>query len=153
MAINGPTNALDERKITQAAATLKPRRKVLLASLMAGNTVAKSSQIARYSHPNAGREAIADMRRKLPELMEAVGMSTPDILRKLRKKLDAQKTITANWNGEITDIIEVDDNGIQMDAIKLSLRLHGLLASDSADGPSHLNISITNTVDVNKDEE
>ena len=151
MAVQGPTSAVDARKIERDISALKPRRRVLLAALVAGNTVAKSSEIARYSAPRAGTEALADMRKRLPEMMDAIGLSTSDLLRKIKAKTEAQKTITANWNGEITDIIEVDDHGVQMDAVKLSLRLRGLLASD-VDGPSHLNITIANTIDVSKSE-
>lgn len=144
MADSVPTQTLDERSLESAASGLKPRRKVLLASLMSGNTMVESAKIARYSAPRAGTEALADMRKKLPALMDALGLSTPDLLRRLHKKLDAQKTITAQWNGEISDIIEVDDHGIQMDAVKLSLRLHGLLANDNDGGPSHLSITLNN---------
>ena len=152
MAIAGNTDAVEPRNFEQDISALKPRRRVLLAALAAGNTVAKSSQMARYSAPRAGTEALADIRKKLPQLMEAMGLSTAEILGRVRKKLDAQKTITATFMGSITDVIEVDDHGAQLDAIKLSLRLHGLLSNDSADGPSHLNITIANTIDVSKNE-
>ena len=151
MAIAGNTDAVEPRNFEQDISALKPRRRVLLAALAAGNTVAKSSQIARYSAPRAGTEALADMRKRLPEMMDAIGLSTSDLLRKIKAKTEAQKTITANWNGEITDIIEVDDHSVQLDATKLALRLRGLLASD-VDGPSHLNITIANTIDVSKTE-
>jgi hypothetical protein len=144
MADNAPTVAVDERKILQGISTLKPRRQALLTALATGKSVADSSRFAGYSKPKQGSEALADIRKKLPELMEAMGMSTAEILKRVRKKWDAQKTVTASWNGEITDIIEVDDNSVQMDAIKLSLRLHGLLSSDAEHGSSTLNIQINN---------
>jgi len=111
---------------------------------MSGKSVADSSRFAKYASPKQGSEALSDLRKKLPALMDTLGLSTPDLLRRLHKKLDAQKTITAQWNGEISDIIEVDDHGIQMDAVKLSLRLHGLLTNDSDGGPSHLSITLNN---------
>lgn len=146
MADAASTGPLGARNIEQAASSLKPRRKLLLASLVAGNTVAESSKIARYSAPRAGSEALADLRKKVPELMDALGLSTKELLERLHKKCDATKTITASWNGQITDVIEVDDHGIQMDAIKLSLRLHGHLANDSEYGAKTMAISINNTV-------
>jgi hypothetical protein len=144
MAIASDTKAVGPRNIQQGISALKPRRQALLTALATGKTVADSSRFAGYASPKQGSEALADLRRKLPELMEAIGMSTPDILRKLKRKLDAQKTITASFMGQISDVIEVDDHGVQMDAIKLSLRLHGLLSSDSEHGNTHLNIQINN---------
>jgi hypothetical protein len=142
MASNSSVLPLDTREIEHAASSLKPRRKALLNAILAGNTVARSAQLAGYSAPRAGTEALTEMRKKLPELMESLGMSTADALRELRRKWRAQKTITASHEGQITDILEVDDNGAQLDALKLSLRLHGLLANEET-GPSVLNINIT----------
>jgi hypothetical protein len=152
MPTDTPTLPPDERNLEQAVAELRPRRKVLLGALLAGNTVAESSRIAKYSAPRAGSEALADMRKKLPALMDMLGLSTTDLLRKVKQKTEATKVITANWNGEITDAIEVEDHGTQMDAVKLSLRLRGLLTNDS-DGPSHLTIAFSNVSVTNNEHE
>jgi len=152
MAMESDRKAVGERSLEGMASTLKPRRKVLLASLISGNGVTESARIAGYAHPErAGTLALQKMRESLPELMDAIGMSTRDLLTQLNSKRKASKIIAASWNGEFTDVMEVDDHPIQMDAIKLALRLHGHLTPDSGDGAGHLTVTISNVVNT-KDE-
>lgn len=63
------------------------------------------------------------------------------ILEKLRDQLDATKTVTASFMGQISDSMEIADNQARGKAIELGLKLHRLI-----DGDAHTSIGTVNVM-------
>ena len=114
---------------------LTTKRKLLLSGLADGKSMAEATAGALMSRQH-GYATLNQLRERLSELMDAIGLSERAILERLRDKLDATKTVTASFMGKITDSIEVADNPTQMDAIKTAAKMHGMFDRD--DGPTNV---------------
>jgi hypothetical protein len=86
-----------------------------------------------------------------PEMPEAIsaylesipGLNRRHVLQRLREHMDATRTVTATFMGQITDSVEVADNPTQLKAIELALRLHRLIGDDGQRAP-HIGTVIIN---------
>src|SRR5215469_17264556 len=93
------------------------KRLALLNGVANGLSTSEASRRAGYATPIVGHEMWRDIRKALPELMENAGITVQGILVRLRERLDATKTVTASFQGGITDSIEVADNDAQGHAL------------------------------------
>jgi hypothetical protein len=135
-----------------ALPTLTPRRRDQLRRVLSGEPVGKASLAVGYKTANVGVHALSDTRKRLLAAMDHFNL-TPEVYVRdyMLPLLNATNTVTATFMGQITDRLEVPDNGTRMSALKECGKMMELYPKESGDGPSHLAISISNTVDVHKD--
>lgn len=119
---------------------LTTRRRLLLSGLVDGKSVAAASRSAGFISRQSGHDAFQQMREQLPELMRKIGLDEHAVLGRIRDKMDATKVVTASFNGEITDALEVPDNQAQMHAIELAADLLGLKPRDDRTSIGSINI-------------
>jgi hypothetical protein len=158
------TRTLDKVKITWltlgnmadqvSSLTLPLRRRDQLRRVLAGQPIGQASLDVGYKTKNVGTHALSDTRKRLLAAMDYFHLTPETFTRDyLLPLLNATSTITASYEGKITDTLEVSDNGTRLSAAKECGKLMGLYPREQLDGPSHLAISITNTVDVHEAEE
>lgn len=71
--------------------------------------------------------AIISVRKRITELLEAQGLGIVELTKKLKKLTEAKKRVTDN--GDFTGW--EPDNRTSLEAIKIALRIHGLLGHKS----------------------
>ena len=70
--------------------------------------------------------AIISVRKRITELLEAQGLGIMELTKKLKNLTEARKDV--NNNGDFTG---QPDNNARLEAIKIALRIHGLLGYKS----------------------
>lgn len=111
------------------------RRKALVLGLANGASVPEASKAAGMSK-QAGYEALATLRQQYDGIMDAAGMTPEALFRRIAAKLDATKLELAKDGGQFTDVMEVGDQGTQMAALQLAVRLRGLEPVEERQGPT-----------------
>jgi hypothetical protein len=67
---------------------------------------------------------------KLREVMRERGLTEEEVIvRYLIPRLSATKTIVAQYKGEVTDVLEVPDHAVTLEAVEMFLQLHGAFPS------------------------
>lgn len=103
---------------------------MLLNGVVEGKSVSDAGKDAGYRSRHNAHDALRSIRDRLPELLRKHGLDEDAFAIRLRDKLDATKTVTASFMGQISDSIEVADNPTQMAALELVADLHGMTAKD-----------------------
>jgi hypothetical protein len=73
----------------------------------------------------SGAQAFEQIKQKAPELMERVGLSSANLIKKhLVPLLHATDVRIFQKDGEITDFVEVEDNATRLYATRMALELN-----------------------------
>src|SRR6266478_3352073 len=89
------------------------RRAILLSELADGKTMAQATAAARMQR-QSGYEALEEMRALVPRVMDDVGLDVHSILARIREKCDAQETKFFQFEGRVTQTVDVEAHGIQL---------------------------------------
>lgn len=106
---------------------LTTRRAILLSELADGKTMAQATATARMQR-QSGYEALEEMRALVPKVMDDVGLDVHSILARIREKCDATETKFFQYEGRVTQRVDVEAHGIQLKAIELAASLRPELA-------------------------
>ena len=132
---------------------LAPRRAAHLKRVLNGEPIGDASLAVGYASRTTGSRALADTRKKLLDAMDHFHLTPEGLVRDyLLPLLNATTTVTASYEGRITDTLELADNSTRLAALRDTFKLGGMFPREISDGPSHLNITIANTIDVSKTE-
>jgi hypothetical protein len=108
------------------------RQKKLIKNIPTSNSHAEAAVKAGYPLKNAAQsahQALRQMRGRVPDLMDQLGISERDLIDKhLRPLLTAKRTIFAQKDGKFTDKRTVDALETQIRALDMALLLHGSYA-------------------------
>jgi hypothetical protein len=112
---------------------LTNRERAFVRSLANGNSVTRAALDAGYSAKNPGQsgwQALANIRHKVPELLNQHGLTDQALIEKhLKPLLNATEVKHFQHNGEVTDSRRVPDNATRLKALDMAFRLHGSYAS------------------------
>jgi hypothetical protein len=131
---------------------LHPRRVAQLKRVLNGEPIGEASKAVGYSSKSTGSRALSDTRKRLLAAMDHYKLTPETYVRDyLLPLLNATTTLTASYEGQITDTMEVADNSTRMAAIRETAKMMQLYPREQSDGPATLNIQINNTIDTNGD--
>jgi hypothetical protein len=106
------------------------RQGVLASAVAGGMSIADAGILAGYQHRQNADEAYRSIRTKMIEDLAQYGVTTAAIAAKIREKMDAKETKFFQSNGLITDAIDVEAHGIQLQATEMAADILGLRGRD-----------------------
>jgi Terminase small subunit len=127
--------AAEEKKRAKAKARkpLNPRQSRFEIAYVKTRSLKKAALAAGYSPKNptqSGRQALAVIKEKAPEVMNRLGLTLETIIHKyLTPLLEAEETKFAQFEGEFTDAVEVDALSIRLGAVRTALEIHGAIGA------------------------
>lgn len=120
------------------------KRRLMLHGLATGQSIVRAAESAGMSR-QAAHQAIADMREQMPGLLAEVGLDPRSILCRLREKADAKDkrffVLIDEHGRQVITEREVDDNRVQMDALKTAAKMQSMLDGDSGVRIGSINIA------------
>jgi hypothetical protein len=112
---------------TKGNKQLKPRQFALVKSLLDGMTITEAARRAGYSKKcpgQAGYQALQNLKLKMPELLDRLGLSDATLIEKhLKPLLSAQTTKFFQHGGKVTGKRIVADNDVRLRALDIAFRL------------------------------
>jgi|ERR1700739_8482 len=101
-------------------------------ALMQSRSLTKAAVYAGYAPEHAGQaghKALAAIQKKVPTIMDELGLSVSTLVKKhLIPLLNATTTKLATDEGEFTDYVDLEDNSARFNALDAAFRLHGAYA-------------------------
>ncbi len=111
---------------------LMPRQVAFLKNLVDGMTVTEAARNAGYSKKcpgQSGYQALQNLKLKMPELFDRLGLSDVALIEKhLKPLLRARTTKFFQHEGKVTGKRIVADNDARLRALDMALRLRGTFA-------------------------
>jgi hypothetical protein len=111
------------------ARQLTPRQVEFAKHLLESDTITEAARRAGYSDKNlaqSGHQALKAIRLKMPELMDALGLSEKALIEKhLVPLLSATSTKFFQHEGRVTQKREVADNDARLKALDMAFKLRG----------------------------
>lgn len=104
--------------------------------------MAEAASDAKMLRTSAYR-AVDDLRERLPELMDGVGLDVRSILCRIREKMDAHETKFFQYEGKVTQTVDVEAHGVQLKAIELAASLRPELRPDASVSVGTVNVLFT----------
>jgi len=108
---------------------LKPRQRALVKNLVVGMTITEAARRAGYSRKcpgQAGYQALQNLKLKMPELLDRLGLSDVALIEKhLKPLLSAQTTKFFQRRGKVTGKRVVADNEARLKALDMAFKLRG----------------------------
>lgn len=117
------------RSAKQLAASDKvtPRQSKFVKAFVKTRNARQSALIAGYSPKDpdsAGQNVLQALRLKAPEVMARLGLTMGAVIQKhLVPLMHATETKFAQYEGEFTDSVDLEDNGIRLGATRTALQL------------------------------
>jgi hypothetical protein len=112
---------------------LMPRQVALVKNLVDGMTITEAARRAGYSKKcpgQSGYQALQNLKMKMPELLDRLGLSDVALIEKhLKPLLSARTTKFFQHGGKVTGKRIVADNDARLRALDMALRLRGSFAS------------------------
>ena len=113
---------------------LTPRQKRLLGEIPKIESPAEAAERAGYGPRISVEQGYLTVRwsiEQAPEALDSVGMTLERVLKRhLAPRLDAVKTVSFQYRGEVRDTREVPDWRTRLEALKLCFTLHGVLPEE-----------------------
>jgi hypothetical protein len=120
------------KRLKRMKKSLTARQRALIKNLTKGMSVSEAALKAGYTDkaPNqAGHQALEQVRAKMPELLDAKGLTDDALIDKyLRPGLEATETEFAKYEGKITDSCDVVAWGPRKEFLDMTFRLKGSYA-------------------------
>jgi len=108
---------------------LKPRQMALVKNLVTGMTLTEAARSAGYSKKcpgQAGYQALQNLKLRMPELLDRLGLSDVALIEKhLKPLLSARTTKFFQHEGKITGRRIVADNDARLRALDMASKLKG----------------------------
>jgi hypothetical protein len=124
-------------------------RQSRMAKILSENAVKSRSEaaiLAGLSPKNprqSAYQALESIKKKAPEIMDALGLSLPYIIDKhLRPLMEATETKVFAHEGEITDYAELADNTTRRYATNMALELHGAYPTEQEKQQGSLGVEV-----------
>jgi hypothetical protein len=123
-------------KVAKLRNMLTPRQSRFAKALMDRKVKSRTQAaiIAGYSPKNArqsANQAFSQILSKGPEAMQEAGLSLPVMIDKyLRLLLEAKDTKLAQFEGQYTDFVELEDNRTRLGAVRMSFELLGAFPAE-----------------------
>jgi len=118
---------LVKQKTPKSQKRLTLRQSRFAAAFMKTRSLKEAALAAGYSPKNpsqSGAQALAEIKLRAPEVMNESGLSLPIVIKKyLTPLLHATKTKFFQYEGKVTDYVEVEDNGTRLGATVKALEL------------------------------
>lgn len=112
------------------------RQAVLTNAIAEGMSISEAGRLAGYRSPQNAHDVYRNLRDRLADVMDGVGLTERVIAERIREQLYATKTVTASFMGQITDSIEIADNQAIGKAIETAARIRGMV--DVGDSGTHI---------------
>ena len=120
------------RSMAQGNKQLKPRQVALVRNLVDGMTITEAARRAGYSKKcpgQAGYQALQNLRLKMPELLDRLGLNDVALIEKhLKPLLSARTTKFFQYRGKVTGKRIVVDNDARLKALDMTFKLRGSFA-------------------------
>jgi hypothetical protein len=129
---------------------LTPQQRALVKHLLAGKTITDSARLAGYADNGyvgqMGSQALEAIRRKMPEVLDAHGLTDEVLIEKYLKPLmNAEETEFAKFEGKITDERNVIAWEPRKSGLDMAFNLKGSYAASQSNGPangSHITVNV-----------
>jgi hypothetical protein len=117
-----------EPQVEKKNRKLTPRQRRLLKALPHAKTIAEAGRIAGYSARQATNQALRNLREKMPEMLDRLGLTDERIIDDcLRPGLFATETRFLAHEGRVTETVEVIDHPTRHKFLTTYLTLRGHL--------------------------
>lgn len=120
-------------KTTKPRQTLTAKQSAFVIAFIRTQQKNKAALLALYSpkHPDqSGYQAFQAIQKKVPDIMDRMGLTVPALIEKhLVPLLNAKTVKMAQDEGIFTDVVALDDNGSQLTALDIAFKLHGAYAA------------------------
>jgi hypothetical protein len=119
---------------------LTPKQSRLIENLAGGATITDAAIEAGYSASSRmtagqlGSQALESVRRKMPEVLAAHGLTDDTLVQKLGSLLNAKETKFFQKDGKITDSVALEALGIQAQALDMAFNVRGAYPQRGGDG-------------------
>jgi hypothetical protein len=124
-----------KRISVRANKQLKPRQVAFVKNLVDGMTITEAARSAGYSKRcpgQAGYQALQNLKLKMPELLDRLGLSEVVLIEKhLKPLLSAQTTKFFQHRGKVTGKRLVTDNEARLRALELAFKLKGSFVQEN----------------------
>ncbi len=111
-----------------------PRQVALVKNLVDGMTITEAAQRAGYSKKcpgQSGYQALQNLKLKMPELLDRLGLSDIALIEKhLKPLLSARTTKFFQHRGKVTGKRLVTDNEARLKALDMAFKLRGSFAQE-----------------------
>jgi hypothetical protein len=111
---------------------LQPRQVALVKNLMDGMTLTEAARRAGYSKKwpgQAGYQALQNLKLKMPDLLERLGLGDVTLIEKhLKPLLSAEMVKFFQYKGKVTDKRIVPDNDTRLKGLDIAFKLRGAYA-------------------------
>lgn len=131
MAVDGP-RMTPEAATPPAPPRMTTRRAILAQGVADGLSIAEAGRRAGVAHRQSAHEMYNSVREQLPALMDGVGLDVRSILCRIREKCDAHETKFFQFEGKVTERVDVEAHGVQLKALELAVSLRPELAKPEA---------------------
>ena len=84
----------------------------------------------RQSAGRMGRLALAAIRGRVAEMLDAAGLDDVALLRRVKEGLEAETIVTTTWHGEVVDRQSYPDHRVRRRYLEMALRLRALYPED-----------------------
>ena len=115
-----------------------PKRRKLIAELARGKSITEAEKAAGYSTKwpgQSGSQALRAMRKTMPEVLEAAGLTDEALIEKyLKPLLNARETKFFQRNGRVVSKRQVVAWGPRKDGLDLAFKLKGSYATPDEHG-------------------
>lgn len=126
---------MERRSRTKGSKQLRPRQLALVKNLVGGMTITDAARQAGYSKKcpgQAGYQALQNLKLKMPELLDRLGLSDVALIEKhLKPLLSARTTRFFQHRGKVTGKRVVTDNDARLKALDMAFKLRGSFVQEN----------------------
>lgn len=146
-----PSKSEDQRAVDDGRLTMRQSRMAKILSEQTAKTAAEAAILAGYSPKTArqgGHQAIERIKKRAPDILDEIGLTLHAVIDKsLRPLLTATETRVFQHEGEVTDYVELADNGTRLRATNMALELHGAYPTEQEKQQGSLGVEVV-VIDV-----
>src|ERR1700674_3366889 len=117
---------------------ISPRRRKLIQHLAKGKSITEAERLAGYStkYPGQnGSQALREMRKSMPEVLDALGLTDHSLVENyLKPLLNAKETVFAKYKGKFGQKRDVVSWGPRQQGLDMAFRLKGSYAASTEEG-------------------
>jgi phage terminase small subunit len=141
-----PTKSEDKQAVDDGRLTIRQSRMAKIISEQTAKTAGEAAILAGYSPKTArqgGHQAIERIKKRAPDILDAIGLTLHAVIDKsLRPLLTATETRVFQHEGEVTDYVELADNGTRLRATNMALELHGAYPTEQEKQQGSLGVEV-----------
>jgi hypothetical protein len=108
------------------------RQGILTNAIANGKSITEAGLLAGYHSVQNASDAYRSIRTKMIEDLAEIGVGTKAIAQKIKDKMSAQETKFFQKDGLVTDAVDVEAHGVQLQATEMAADILGLRGSKDA---------------------